>query len=422
MELRRYLDGLQTEGELNTVDESVNCADIPARVMAEESAQNRALLFSSVADYHGKVAFNTFGTQERINHALGADDTRSFYNRIDAAIEAPETVKLHSPDASQYTVSSNPNLLDRLPPILSSRHDSTPYITSGVVVARDPDSGRRHMCFVRMSVQESNRVLFNPRTYRIRDIAAKTVGQGKPLDIAILIGAPPHVLLMGGLSLPDETDELEVAQALDTGSLGFLDLDLPVPVGTEMILFGRVLPDEYRPEGPFGELTGRYSTRHNPVCVIDELWERDNFTFHHILGGRSREHVLLVALKGRHDLERLKARSPHVVDYHLPRFGAGQLCLLTVAEGFPAEDLIKELFDITLIKLFVLINEDTPAEASDDVLWALTQRTRERGDFYFREADPTRGLAETIVLDATTDDLSDWNNIRIETLQDKSNK
>ncbi len=416
MELRRYLDQLQSEGELVTVDEPIAYADVAARVMAEEEAGNRALLFTNMGDYQGKVAFNTFGTQQRINQTLGTDSTRAFFERVDAAVANPKPLKLVPADSSGYQVVSEPNLLEHVPATLSSKRDATPYITSGLVVARDPDSGRHHVCYVRMSVQEKNRVLFNPRTFRIRDIAAKTVGAGKPWDVAILIGAPTNAALPGGMSLPDEVDELEVIQALGGDEQTFLDLDIPVPTGTEMILFGRVMPDEERPEGPFGELTGRYSTRHNPVCVIRELWQREDHIYHNILGGKSREHVLLVALKAKHALEQLRARVPAVLDYRLPRLGAGQLCLLTVAPNTPKKALIDELFNITLVKLFVLIDEDVPADNSDDVLWALTQRTRQRSDMHFSDPEPSRGLAEIIVLDATSDDLSDWNNIRIETM------
>ena len=417
MELRRYLEQLQSEGELTVVDEPVAPADIPARVMAEEQADNRALLFSNIPDYPGKVAFNTFGTQQRINSALGADDTTAMFQRVDAAIADPKPLNLTPADASGYDVIKEPNLLQQVvPPTLSSRHDATPYITSGVVLARDPDSGRHHVCYVRMSVQEDNKVLFNPRTFRIRDIAEKTVHAGKPWDVMILIGSPTEVALAGGMSWPDEIDELEVIQALGGEEQAFFDLDLPVPTGTELILFGRVMPGEERPEGPFGELTGRYSTRHNPICEVRELWQRKDFVYHNILGGKSREHVLLVALKAKHALEQLVARSPHVLDYELPHFGAGQLCLLTIAANTPKEALVKELFEITLVKLFVLIDEDVPAANSDDVLWALTQRTRKREDLHYKDADPSKGLAEIIVLDATSDDLSDWNNIRIESL------
>ena len=42
-----------------------------------------------------------------------------------------------------------------------------------------------------MALQDDNEVLFNPQTYRIRYIAAETVGQDNPLEVVILIGAPP---------------------------------------------------------------------------------------------------------------------------------------------------------------------------------------------------------------------------------------
>lgn len=417
MEISHFFEKLRAGNELITVVDPMTCGDIPAYVMAEESERNRAVLFANITDYQSSVAFNTYGSQRRINRAIGADDTRTFFNKIDRAIDAPKSLNLGSRD-NDYSVTSKPNLSHHIPAIFSSRHDATPYITSGVVLACDPDSGRHHLCFVRMSIQKSNRLLINPRTFRIRDIAAKTIGQGKPLDIVILIGAPAEVMIMGCLSLPDEVDELEVAQALAADSLAFIERGLPIPIDTEMVLFGQVLPGESKQEGPFGELTGLYS-RHpaNPVCVISELWAKENFIYHNILGGQSREHVLLCAQKGKHDLEHLKAGSPHVLDYHLPRFAAGQLCLLTVAEGFAKETLIDKLCDVALIKFFVLINEDTDPQFSDDVLWAMTQRTRKRSDYHFRDANPTRGLAEKIVIDATANDLCDWNDTRIETVR-----
>ena len=87
-----------------------------------------------------------------------------------------------------------------------------------------------------------------------------TLGLGREMEMVILVGAPFEVLLMGCLSLPDGVDELEAAQALGGESLGFAAHNPPVPVGSEMVLLGRVLP-EYQPEGPFGDFKGLYSAR-----------------------------------------------------------------------------------------------------------------------------------------------------------------
>jgi UbiD family decarboxylase len=413
MEFRHFLKTLQSESEIKVVSDPIGCGEIPGRVIAEESGENRAVMFENISGCRGNVVGNLFGSQERINQSMVVADAPSLYDKIDRAIATPQLIKVISPDEQEYDISPNPSLLHQLPPIIHSRHDSTPYITSGVVLARNPDSGKHHLCFVRLSVQDSNVVLFNAQTPRIKEIVAKTVGRGLPLDVVILIGAPTEVMLLGTLSFTDDVDELQVAQALGGESLRFLERDLPVPLPTEMILFGRVLP-EYRPEGPFGELTGMYSTHSNPICVIDALWERKGFIYHSILGGVSREHVALVSLKARHALERLKNQTPHILDYCLPGFAAGKLCLLIVADGIVKDDIVRDLFDVPLVKLFVLLNEDTDLQCSDDVLWALTQRTGESGDIVSKDENPVKGLARKTIIDATVDDLSDWDNVRVE--------
>lgn len=413
MEFRLFLEKFQSETEITVLSDRISCREIPGRVAAEENRENRVVLFENVSGCHGKLVGNLFGSPERINQSMLVADTPSLYQEFDRAIAAPKPIELISQDEHEYDISPNPTLMHHIPPIIHSRHDSTPYITSAVVLARNPDSGKHHLCFVRLSVQDSNVVLFNPQTPRIKEIVAKTVGRGTPLEVVILIGAPTEVMLLGALSFADEIDELKVAQALGRDSLRFLDRGLPVPMPTEMILFGRVLP-EYRSEGPFGELTGMYSTHVNPICVVDALWERKEFIYHSILGGVSREHVVLVSLKARHELERLKNQIPHVLDYRLPKFAAGKLCLLVVADGMVRDDVVRDLFDVPLVKLFVLINEDTDLRCSDDVLWALTQRTGESGDIVSKDEDPVRGLARKTIIDATVDDLSDWDNVRVE--------
>ncbi len=413
MEFRLFLKKFQDDDEIKVVSDRIDCREFPGHIVAEEKRENRAVLFENISGCRGKMVGNLFGSQERINQSFEVTETSAIFDKIDHAVANPRSLKVITPDQHEYGRSSNPALMEHLPPIIHSHHDSTPYITSGVVLARNPDSGKHHLCFVRLSVQDSNVVLFNPQTPRIKEMVAKTVGRGNPLDVAILIGSPTEIMLLGALSFSDEIDELQVAQALGGESLRFFEHGLPVPMSTEVILFGKVLP-EYRHEGPFGELTGMYSTHSNPICVVDELWERKEFVYHSILGGVSCEHVALVSLKARHELEQLKNQSAHILDYRLPRFAAGKLCLLVVADGFSKDDVVRDLFNVPLVKLFVLLNEDTDIRCSDDVLWALTQRMSGAGDFNFSDENPVKGLASKTIVDATVDDLSDWSNVRVE--------
>jgi UbiD family decarboxylase len=412
VEFRRFLEDRKKVGDVDIVTDEISCREIPGRIQAEEKAQNRVIVFENVAGYRGAVVGNVFGSRGRINRSTGATDTASFYGAIDRAIAAPQEPDFVAFDASDYVVSANPSLKDRLPQIIHSEHDATPYITSGVVLARHPETGRHHMCFVRLSVLEDNRVFFNPRTPRIKEIADKTVGRGEDLNIVVLIGAAPVITLLGGLGITDEIDEVAFAQAWGGGGLKFHDLDLPVPAATEMVLFGRVHPGD-QTEGPFGDMRGLYVTNPNPICQITEMWERKDARYHSVLGGMSHEHIGLVTLKSRHELERMKAHTPGFVDYRLPHYSAGQMGLITVTKEVSKEDLIEELRSISLTELFILLNEDTVADIPGEVLWALTQRAGAQSDYTFNAGDPAKNTARHTVIDATAEDLTDLRNVRV---------
>ena len=142
MEFRKFLAAADQGGDLHRVSANVSCRDIPARIQAEENGRNRAVVFENIDDYPGAVVGNAFGSTERINRSVDAANTEAFFTGIDAAIAAPKALDLSAGGESDYVVTADPNLIDHLPPIIHSEHDSTPYITSGVVLARHPETGR----------------------------------------------------------------------------------------------------------------------------------------------------------------------------------------------------------------------------------------------------------------------------------------
>jgi UbiD family decarboxylase len=221
-------------------------------------------------------------------------------------------------------------------------------------------------------------------------------------------------MFMACLSLPEEIDELQVAQALGGSSLGFFAHTLPVPVSTEYILIGRVLP-EYQHEGPFGDSKGLYSERLNPLCMIQEMWQRRNPVFHLIRSGTSCEHIELLTMKAKHCMEKLKRQEIFLLDYQIPLYAGGRLCLLTVDEGcVVTESILEFLFNIPLIRCYILLNKDVDTNSATDILWALTHRASEPNDFKFQGENQCVRTGVKTVIDATTDDLDNWNNRRIQ--------
>jgi len=412
MDFRQFLENGKSSGSCVVVSEEINSREIPMRINAEDQAENRMLIFENVSDFSGSVASNLFGSPKRIFKAVGAHDGASFYAKIDQATQSPQTLNIQARDSDDYEVIKDPVLLDQIPNIVHSEHDATVYITSGVALAKNPETGKHHLSFVRLSVQDGNRFFFNPRTPRMKEIAELTIYQGKPLDIAVLISGPVEAMLLGTLGCSPADDELEMAQALGGDDLAFSDGELPVPLGTEMVMFGTVEP-EYGDEGPFGDMKGLYMTNENPFCRVTEMWRRKDVKYHSILGGKSQEHVGLVRLKMQHQLEHLKAKTPYILDYYLPKYAAGQMCILTVEDGYTLADMDQSLFNISLIDKFVLVNKDTDAKLPEDILWAITQRASGDNDFIFVQSEDIFGRPGFSIIDATVADTKAWKNIRV---------
>jgi 4-hydroxy-3-polyprenylbenzoate decarboxylase len=82
------------------------------------------------------------------------------------------------------------------------------------------------------------------------------------LDVAVVIGCDPAMLLASVAPLPEGMDEIAFAGYLrrkPTPMIRAKTIRADVPANAEIILEGTVNPSELRPEGPFGDHFGHYS-------------------------------------------------------------------------------------------------------------------------------------------------------------------
>ena len=414
MEFRQYVAQKLDQGEAERVGAPVGCLEIPSRVAAGEASRNRALVFGNIPDKRFTAVGNLYGTPQRLCQAFGARDYAQLFENLDRAIGSPREIRRAPWPSSEYQVLSKPDIGQLLPVVRSCQGDGTPYITSGIVLARFPGSRRRHVCYMRFAVLEGNRLLANPATPRIIDIVKQSVGRGEELDVRILIGAPPEITLMACVSMPGQQDKLEVAQSMSRDGLCYSQDELPVPLSTEFVLKARIIP-EYAPEGPFGEVGGMYSVKdRNPVCVVDELWHRPEAVFHSVCAGMAKEHLELVALGPRACLERLQREHPQIVRYDLPAFGGDRLAVLAVRGALDVRSLRQQLWDIPIVRGFVFVNEDLAGNSASEVLWAILQRAGNSDHFSFSEARHPVYNTDKFCVDATVKDTRAWEHRRID--------
>ncbi len=274
-DLRDFLKVLETERELVRVRTQVDWnleAGAISRLACERQAP--APLFENVKDYPGQqLAAVLLGPgrpmHARLALALGLENkAASVRQLIDQVKEGlrqrrrPVQVERRSAPCKEVVVpGAEANLLNYPIPWIKSV-DGGRYIgTWNIVVVKDPESQwvnwATYRCMLRD--EQSFTVLLLPDAQHGGHIFGKYEAAGKPMPIALVIGAHPAAHLAAITSLEHGVSEAEVAGGYLGEGVPLVKCetnDLEVPANAEMVIEAEILPGVRADEGPFGEYTG----------------------------------------------------------------------------------------------------------------------------------------------------------------------
>ncbi len=305
-----------------------------------------------------------------------------------------------------------------LPVFRHFKEDAGRYITSGIVIAKDPENGRYNMSFHRMQLKSRNRLGISLHSrgdlYRYFETAKK---QGKALEIAVAIGVHPAYSITAASRIPPTQDDYSWAGA-------YMDeipevvpartVDLLVPAQAEYCLEGKILPDTFEDEGPFGEYTG-YSTSRSTrnVFEVTAVTQRKDAVYQDLVPGYAWEHLLLSQFtKEIILLDKLKKEIPEVTALNLPKNGChfhAYLSMKPRAAG-QARKAAMLLFGLDLyLKMIIVVSDDVDVYDEEEVLWAVATHVQaDRNVFVVPEVicnrlDPSseNGVSAKMCIDAT---------------------
>jgi 2,5-furandicarboxylate decarboxylase 1 len=269
-----------------------------------------------------------------------------------------------------------------LPIPTHSEHDSGAYITAGLVIARNPQTGIQNVSINRIQVHAAKRmaILMLPRHLHGFYQAAEAMGEALP--VAVVIGVDPLTLLASQAIAPIDHDELEIAGALHGAPLPVVKCmthDVRVPAQAEIVIEGRILPGVREPEGPFGEFPKYYSAREaREVIEIDRVTHRPDPIYHTIIPAEM-EHLLLGAIPREATiLSHLQRTFPGVTDVHLALGGVCRYHLYVKLkkrrEGEPKNVILGAFGAHYDIKQVVVVDEDVDVHNPAEVEWAVATR------------------------------------------------
>lgn len=384
--LRDYLSECERRGQLLRVRREVDPKfELNAVVRKVQAGPNLPIVFEKVRGTSFKVVSNTLGDYSRIAGLLNTDVgglARSWAERM----SAPTPTEAEPP--AQEIALSRISLSD-IPHITFAAKDAGAYLTSSVVVVRDPHTEVINLSYHRMQIVSASelrgRLSTSGDLYRIQQIAETG---DKALPVVVAIGLPPIVAVAAATTAGPLVSEYDVAAKLAgrrfaTGPSPISGL--PVPISTELLIECEILPHERRPEGPFGEWMDYYVPRtDNHVFVVKGVFARDEALFHAISAGSKEELAMSAAPIAGLIYNSVRTWAPSLKD--VTCFPHPQFCVLKVgnaADGLARKAVLAALgAEMNRMLYCVAVDEDVDIHDWQDVLWAMATRCRPDRDIF----------------------------------------
>ena len=289
MGFREYLNKIDGDGLLRKVGVEVSKKLEISGILKE--VEPTPVMFNNIKESEFRLVGNMFCTKNVIASYFGVSpaDLIPMLSRAIKECSEPEVI---SNAPCQEVIESNVDL-DKIPILFHCEKDGGNYISSAVVITRDPDYGQ-NMDFHR--AMQFSKEKFATRIVRGRHFH-KFLEKNGELDVAFCIGNTPNVLIAGATSVDIGVDELYIANALEPIKVvKAKSVDLLIPAEAEFILEGRVYMEEKHSEGPFVDLTETYDiVREEPVFEVKKITHRKDAIWQALLPG-ALEHKILMGM------------------------------------------------------------------------------------------------------------------------------
>lgn len=436
--LRDWLAELDRQGLLKHIRRQVSPIHELAAV-GKKLEPAYGALFEAVEGSDIPVVTGLVTSRDSIAHSMGMTYPE-LMERYTQALGAPTPCKVV--DGRGLAVKERILVGDQvdlglLPACLHHEKDGGRYLTAALCVTKDPETGIRNVAIHRHEVRDRNHLgaLLLPR--HTNQLFTRAEAAGRPLEIALAIGVHPALLLASQATTQLGVDEFEIGGTLLGEPVELTrceTVDIEVPVESEIVLEGRILPNVREDEGPFGEYPRTYgpkAPRH--VIEITAITCRNRPIYHTIIPA-TMEHLLLGAISREATmLQLIRQATPNVKNVHItPASGCRYHAVVQLEQKHDGEAknaMFAAFASSTEIKHVVVVDPDIDIYDPQDVEWAIANRVQAARDVFIvpnamgNKLDPSSrdGASDKMGVDATvpvTEDRERFRKIRIAGFED----
>jgi len=316
--------------------------------------------------------------------------------------------------------------ITRFPIPTYSPKDGGPYITAGIVVSKDPETGIPDIGHYRFLILGKDTFSFSAQpNHRFGKNLAKCQKMGVTPKAALIIGVDPILAYTCQVQVSDTTNDWEVAGGLRGAPVELTRCttsDLHVPATSEVVIELEVDLDTTVLEGPLGEYTGYYTRpSQKPVARITAITHRKRPIFQGLLTGKpiTENHILKQVPFEASFFRTLKKQFPTIKQVSV-RASAGVSFYVVIAmapryAGEARQVILAAMASNIRPKWTVIVDPDIDVHSSTEVEWAMAFRVQPQRDVIVIENTPagpsdpsvdlsrdrTLRISSTIGIDAT---------------------
>lgn len=414
--LRAALERLENDGKLLHCDREVD-PKFELGAVLKHFNNEQPILFNKVKGSKISVVGAMFGKRDIYYDMINTNGKDRIFKMMDAVAHPKPTKLLAKGPIMENIITRNIDLQKMFPIPTFHGEDSSSYITAGIVVLKDPETGQRHISVRRLQVNGGNEISILVASPLAKSQYAFMESQNKPLEVAIILGYDYHLLLASQISAGTYgVDKYEVDSALRGEPLELVrchSVNLEVPAFAEIVLEGIMPPSKRVEEGPFGELMGYYGERAlHPIVQIKAIMHRNNPIFQtsfpcreeHLPNGLIREIELYSILKNLVDVKDVNVTVSGGCRFH------AFVSINKRFEGDGKSAIIGALASSKDVKHVVIVDEDVDIFSHDDIEWAIATRVQGSRDMVIVPGalgsglEPShiqRGVTDKVGIDAT---------------------
>ncbi|MDX2499009.1 MAG: UbiD family decarboxylase [Deltaproteobacteria bacterium] len=315
-DMREYLALLERDGQLKRTDIPLQAGrdnkDMAALMRHLHNDNNIALILNNLKGYNTPevpLVFNPFGTRERTAMTIGLRDpleAKAEHARVladKATWIEPRLIDQAGAPCKDVIIKGDDIRLDQQIPHVWFGKEGPAYITNGVGITKDPETGKRNVGWYRTALMwdafhplggtypegYDQRYMavyayWNPPMNQIGNHLFKASQLGKPLEIAFACSCDPSVHLAAATGLPYGEDEYAFAGGLRGEAVELVKcetVDLEVPATAEYVIEGELYYDDQVDIGWHSNVAGYYDKVHTiPVMKVNCITHRKKPLWH----------------------------------------------------------------------------------------------------------------------------------------------